>query len=87
MGKKRLGRTGLLKWLLGFARPGATLPPEVRKAREVIAAIDAGGVPLNPLKINDVARNLGLEVSRKAPVEETIQRIRAAVRRAQTYPE
>lgn len=87
MAKKRLEQSGLLKWLLRLVRPGAALPPEVRKAREVIAAIDAGGVPLNPLKINDVARNLGLEVSRKAPVEETIQRIRAAVRRAQSYPE
>lgn len=74
----------MLKWLLRLVRPVSALPPEVLKARDVIAAIDAGGVPLNPLRINDVARNLGLEVSRKAPVEETIQRIRAAVRRAQT---
>lgn len=74
-----------MKWLLRFVRPGGFLPPEVRKAREVIAAIDAGGVPLNPLMINDIARNLGLEVSRKAPVEETIRRIRAAVQRAQLY--
>lgn len=77
---------GLLKWLLRLMRLGGFLPPEVVKASELIAAIDAGGVPLNPLKINDIARNLGLEVSRKAPVEETIERIRAAVHRAQPCP-
>jgi hypothetical protein len=87
MGKKHRGESGLLNWLLRLVRPGSALPPEILKARQVIAAIDAGGVPLNPLRINDVARNLGLEVSRKAPVEETIKRIRDALRRAQTYPE
>lgn len=76
----------MLKWLIRLVRPGGGLPPEIRKAREVIAAIDAGGVPLNPLKINEIARNLGLEVSRKAPVEETVERIRAAVQRAHLYP-
>jgi hypothetical protein len=34
-----------------------------------------------PSKINDIARDLGLEVSRKAPIAETIERIRAAVAR------
>jgi hypothetical protein len=38
-------------------------------------------VPLNPAKVNQIARNLGLEVSRKAPVEETITRIRKALER------
>jgi len=75
----------VLKWLRRLVRPGGSHPPEVLKARKVIAAIDAGGVPLNPVKINEIARNLGLEVSRKAPVEDTIQRIRAAIHRAQTY--
>lgn len=67
----------LLKWL-GFKR---TLPSETRQARALIAAIDAGGIPLNPAKVNEIARNLGLDVSRKAPVEETIRRIRAALER------
>jgi hypothetical protein len=81
----RPGGIRLIKWLMRFVRPGGSHPPEVLKAREVIAAIDAGGVPLNPLRINEIARNLGLEVSRKAPVDETIQRIRAAVHRARPY--
>lgn len=38
---------------------------------------------MNPGTINQVARNLGLEVSRNALVEDTVQRIRAAVDRRQ----
>jgi len=71
----------LLKWL-GMARFKQALPPEMRQAKALIAAIDAGGIPLNPAKVNEIARNLGLEVSRKAPLEETIRRIRAALERA-----
>lgn len=56
-------------------------PDEVRRARELVAAVDAGGLPLNPALVNQVARGLGLEVSRQAPVEQTVQRIRAALRR------
>lgn len=75
----------MFKWLMSLVRPEDIHPPEVLKARELITAIDAGGVPLSPLKVNEIARNLGLEVSRKAPVEETIQRIRAAVHRTRLY--
>jgi hypothetical protein len=52
-------------------------PPERRHAMDLLAAIDAGGVPLNAAKVNDIARQLGLEVSTKAPMNETIARIRA----------
>lgn len=59
-------------------------PPPVpvtdrQRALDLIAAIDAGGLPLNPARVNDIARKLGLEVSIKAPVEDTIARIRAAL--------
>ena len=57
---------------------------EITQAKQLIAAVDRGGIPLNPAKVNAIARNLGLEVSRKAPVEETIVRIRQAVERART---
>jgi hypothetical protein len=74
--------TGLLRpvavWL--GHRPDAT--PEMARARALIAAVDAGGVPLNPAKVNHIGRALGLEVSSKAPVEETIERIRQALARA-----
>ena len=59
---------------------------EVDAARDLIAAIDAGGVPLNPARVNAIARALGLEVSVRAPVEETIGRIRAALARLGVRP-
>lgn len=71
----------VIDWLR--QRLGRTAKPlsEGERARRLIEAIDAGGIPLNPAVVNQIARDLGLEVSRKAPVEETIERIRAAVRR------
>ena len=71
----------LLSWLNHLLAPGAPLPPELMQAKDLLAAIDAGGVPLYPARINHIARSLGLEVSSKAPVEETIRRIREAVAR------
>ena len=50
---------------------------DIEQAQRLIDAIDRGGIPLNPAKVNAIARNLGLEVSRRAPVEHTIARIRA----------
>ena len=72
------------RWLtarLGIATDRATAPPEVRQARELVAAVDAGGLPLNPARVNAVARALGLEVSARAPVGQTVERIRAALAR------
>lgn len=72
------------RWLsarLGSGAGRAALPPEVRQARELVAAVDAGGLPLNPARVNALARALGLEVSTRAPVEQTVERIRAALAR------
>ena len=71
----------LLDW---FRRHRQRQPPlsDIDQARQLIAAIDRGGIPLNPARVNHIARNLGLEVSPRAPVEETIDRIRACVERA-----
>ena len=52
-----------------------------QRAQSLLAAIDAGGIPLNPAIVNDIARKLGLEVSMQAPMDETIARIRTAVNR------
>lgn len=57
------------------------MPPEIELAKKLIRAIDCGGVPLYPGKVNAIARNLGLEVSTRAPVEQTIERIRACLER------
>ena len=52
---------------------------DVANAKALLKAIDRGGVPSNPAKVNDIARRLGLEVSRSAPMSETIERIRLAL--------
>ena len=69
-----------MRWrqLLYFWR--RPLPVEQR-ARQLITAIDAGGLPLNAAIVNDIARQLGLEVSPRARLEDTIVRVRAALRR------
>jgi hypothetical protein len=66
-----------LKTRLGRAQP----PSAEQRARDLITAIDAGGLPLNPARVNDIARQLGLEVSTKAPMPQTIERIRQALQR------
>ena len=59
-------------------------PSDVEQARALIDAVDRGGIPLNPAKVNAIARNLGLEVSVRAPVEQTIARIRAGLARLES---
>ena len=73
----------LFNWLKNLFSSKPEIVCEITQARRLIAAVDRGGVPLNPAKVNDIARNLGLEVSRKALVEETIARIRKALERTQ----
>lgn len=58
-------------------------PPEIVRARQLIAAIDAGGIPLDDRHIVRIAQDLGLEVARREPPQVTIQRIRAALQRAE----
>lgn len=55
--------------------------PVLQRAQSLLESIDAGGIPLNPAIVNDIARQLGLEVSTQAPMDDTIARIRAAVAR------
>ena len=80
MGSRR--PTGLFSWLKAIFFGRAAPLSEYACARQLIAAIERGGVPLNTARINAIARDLGLEVSHHAPVEETIQRIRQALERA-----
>ena len=54
---------------------------DVQRAQALIAAMDAGGIPLNAARINAIARSLGLEVSTHAPVNDTLARIRLALQR------
>jgi hypothetical protein len=71
-----------MRWLsaLWTRRPAPT--PERQRALDLVAAVDRGGLPLNAARVNDIARSLGLEVSTRAPVEQTIDRIRQALARS-----
>jgi hypothetical protein len=71
----------LMKALAGLFAPRSGLPPELRRGIELLRSIDAGGIPLNPAIVNRIARDLGLEVSPSAAMDQTIPRIRAAVER------
>jgi len=71
-----------IDWVRRLFRSGTALPPELQRAKDLIASIDAGGIPLNPARINDIARNLGLDVARTAPTDDTIRRIRQAIERS-----
>jgi hypothetical protein len=70
-----------LLWLKSRLGAKPPLTPEQR-ARDLVRAVDAGGLPLNPARVNDIARQLGLEVSSRAPMEKTIERIRQALQRS-----
>lgn len=67
-----------------FTRQSAPLSDYAR-ARQLIAAVDRGGIPLNAGQVNAIARGLGLEVSRHAPVDATLERIRLALNRASDH--
>ena len=79
-----------MKWIKAWLqrRQGAAAVPisERQRALDLVAAVDAGGLPLNPARVNAIARSLGLEVSTRAPVEDTIARIRQALARASLHP-
>ena len=69
----------LPRFMQGWFKPH---PPEIVNAKQLLKAIDRGGIPLNPIKVNQIARSLGLEVSTSAPMPETIERIRATLKTA-----
>ena len=69
-----------LAWLKDLLTRQEKPPPERQRAMDLIAAIDAGGIPLNPARVNDIARKLGLQVATTAPLEVTIARIRDALK-------
>jgi hypothetical protein len=71
-----------LGWFAGWRqrwlskRTAQPEPSNIAAARSLILAIDRGGIPLNPMRVNQIARQLDLEVSARAPMGETIERIR-----------
>ena len=66
---------------MNLLKPTDKMPAEIRRAKQLVSAIDAGGIPLDPTRIGRIAEDLGLEVSRNARMEDTIERIRTAINR------
>jgi hypothetical protein len=71
----------LLSILTKCFRKSAPARLEAIAAKNLIKAIDRGGIPLNPLKVNQIARDLGLDVAPSALMQNTIERIREALKR------
>jgi hypothetical protein len=66
-----------MHWFTALSRLFRPRPRNAeQRARELLRAVDAGGLPLNVAVVNHIARELGLDVSRKARMPETIARIR-----------
>lgn len=54
----------------------------INLAKQLLAAIDQGGIPTNPIRINKIGRALGLEVLPNALMADTIERIRVEVNKS-----
>jgi len=71
----------LISLALNCFKPRIDQPTEIQRAKQLISAIDAGGIPLDSSRVSKIAEDLGLEVSKKARMEDTIERIRIAIKR------
>ncbi len=74
---------GFLRHLLKRSPVGKPAS-DLDRARQLISAIDRGGIPLDKAIINRIAESFGLEVTRSARTEDTIERIREALKRSET---
>lgn len=64
--------------------PAANQPlSDIERTQQLISAIDRGGVPLDKAIIDRIAESFGLDVSKSARMEDTIKRIRAALKRCE----
>ena len=78
--------TGLFYWLKSLFV--GKLPPvenaqsqTIRRAQELIAAIDRGGIPLNPMIVNRIGRDMGISVLASDPMNLTIEKIRIKLKK------
>jgi hypothetical protein len=53
----------------------------IRRAQELIAAIDRGGIPLNPMIVNGIGRDMGISVLASDPMNLTIEKIRIKLKK------
>jgi len=73
---------GILGWLTSLFAAKQQPLSDIEQARRLLAALDRGGVPLNPARVNAIPHKLRQEVHRTAPGEQTTLRLRRAVERA-----
>jgi hypothetical protein len=66
-----------MHWIRHLLRLRPPPSPAQQQAVDLIKAIDAGGVPLSPARVNHIAGNLGLPVSKTEVVGATVERIRS----------
>jgi len=57
---------------IDLLKPQSKIPAEIRRAKHLISAIDAGGIPLDPGRICRIAEDIGLDASRNTRMEVTI---------------
>jgi hypothetical protein len=58
------------------AAGAAANPQATQRAQQLLDGVDAGGIPSNPILVNRIARDLGLDVADDAPMADTIERVR-----------
>ena len=71
----------MLCWLSRLFRSHRPALTDLDRARALLQAVDRGGVPLDPVLVNGLARRLGMDVSRRAPMTDTLGRLRVWVAR------
>lgn len=54
---------------------------DVENVKRLLMANDKGGISTKPIKLNQVARRLGIDVSPSVAMQKTIQRIRLVLKR------
>ena len=58
----------------------------LKRAQELIAAIDRGGIPLNPMIVNRIGRDMGITVLASDPMNLTIEKIRSQLKKIDSTP-
>lgn len=53
----------------------------LKRAQELIAAVDRGGIPLNPMIVNRIGRSMGITVLANDPMNLTIEKIRSQLKK------
>ena len=83
---------GLFSWLNSLFAKRTVVSAEsvqrqtLKRAQELIAAIDRGGIPLNPMIVNRIGRDIGITVLASDPMNLTIEKIRSQLKKIDSTP-